>query len=149
MDIDIQPRGCMAMDPDMALSGSASQISPWPQVTLQASHIMLGLPTLTSPDPTVFTVLRLLCFSFSTISPPHTSTSWWFQEGHALGGISECHLPAHLVCLWENLWMPSSIFPTQSFLRNEISGQNKIQPGKTVIQHGLIQSHGFTANTTN
>lgn len=74
MDIDTVPCCRKAMDPDIVFLGGSTglgQISPWPQVTVQASHTRLFFIAFESAIPPRFIVHKLLCFSFSPISPPH------------------------------------------------------------------------------
>lgn len=67
---------------------STGETSLWPRVAGQATHIRLFLSTLESPVASLFRLLKLFCFSFSPISPPHTCTSQWLLlwVGHMAGG---------------------------------------------------------------
>lgn len=92
MDIYADHCGCIAMKPDLALSGSTSQISPWPLVSCRLLLSGCSCPLSHLQTAYLHNAQADLLFFLS-----HTFTSQWLQVGHALGGASVCLLPAHYV----------------------------------------------------
>lgn len=106
---------CIAMDPNMALSGS----SGW-DLTIRArlvTHNRPLLSTVESPVPSLFIQLKPLHFSFSPICPPQTCTLWWLQlqAGHvACRPLDDLLHPHWKAGLWV-AWQSTGLFLSSSF----------------------------------
>lgn len=90
MDIDTNPCHCIAMDSAMASAAAQAGTSPWPQEVGLITHNRLLLSTLESPVPSLLTVLKLLCFSFSHLTTTYSHSvvapnAGWLRDWGALG----------------------------------------------------------------
>lgn len=133
----------MPTDPVMALSSSIARTSPWPQETLQATHIRLFSSIHWSPDLPLFTVMELFIFHSFHLILAHHSTAGRPCIGQSLSVSSSCLLR---VAAGRASGCP------QVFVQSKDSKGNKAlaktQHGESVIQDRVVQSCSSTTGTT-
>ena len=76
-----------------------SRVSTQSRSQVLAIHIRLFLTTLKSPVLPLFIVHTSFCFSFSSVSPPLTCSSWWCPGSLCVWGHLSSGLRSAMSCL--------------------------------------------------